>query len=264
MNSTPQTASDKIADYRWLVSPEAEKWLAEAHNSALDSGTKGLVRLTEQLRSKLPPGRVHLVLEQIELREKAREKFPNPGQMFFTPQGLEQATDAWIAAYKAARFQRGELVADLCCGIGGDAMALSGRGPVRAVDRDPATAILVAANLRDQSTAEVITSDVRESSLGNSAAWHIDPDRRPAGRRTTKVALHEPGPEVLARLLAACPDGAIKFSACRYLRRAVVGGGRIGMDQPRSPMQAISGLVRSTGANAWPAPGDGNSQQRRR
>ena len=44
-------------------------------------------------------------------------------------------------------------------------------------------------------------------------AWHIDPDRRPSGRRTTKVMLHEPPPDVLQRLLSLNPNGAIKLAS---------------------------------------------------
>ncbi len=44
------------------------------------------------------------------------------------------------------------------------------------------------------------------------SAWHIDPDRRPGGGRTTQVKLHDPGPDVLARLLEVCPHGAIKLA----------------------------------------------------
>jgi hypothetical protein len=220
MNSTTQTDGSLLADYRWLVGPEAENWLSEAQEAACNSGAESLVRLADRFRKQLSPGRVHLVLEQAELRHKAREKFPGALRMFFTPTGLEQATDHWVAAYKAARFLSGEPMADLCCGIGGDLLALAARGPVRAIDRNPATAILADANaqaLRDCGTAdiqstEVITSDVADVSLADVAAWHIDPDRRPFGRRTTKVSLHEPGPAVLARLLADCPHAAIKLA----------------------------------------------------
>lgn len=220
MNSTTQTAPVQTADLRWLVGPEAADWLSKAHEMLPGSGENDMVRVAECLRGKLPAGRVHLILQQAQLREKGREKFPHARRMFFTPQGLQQATDAWIAVYKAARFEGGELIADLCCGIGGDLLALAQRGPVEAVERDPATAIFAEANVQvagknsagDCGPVEVHTADVASVSLAEFAAWHIDPDRRPAGRRTTRVALHEPGPEVLARMLAACPQGAIKLA----------------------------------------------------
>jgi hypothetical protein len=44
------------------------------------------------------------------------------------------------------------------------------------------------------------------------AAWHIDPDRRPSGKRTTQVELYEPPLDVLESLLARNPHAAIKLA----------------------------------------------------
>ena len=153
--------------------------------------------------------------------------------MFFTRLALEQATDQWVAAYKAGRFPQGAPLADLCCGLGGDLLSLVRRGSVWAVDRNPVMTILAEANVaavRDsvthytatenrgdayaQSAVKFDAADVTEvaGSLADVTAWHIDPDRRPAGRRTTKLELHDPGPEILERLLTACPNAAIKLA----------------------------------------------------
>ena len=48
-------------------------------------------------------------------------------------------------------------------------------------------------------------------------AWYLDPDRTPSGRRTTRVITHDPPPEVIDRLLAACPNGAIKLAPAAEL-----------------------------------------------
>src|SRR5690606_14979650 len=42
--------------------------------------------------------------------------------------------------------------------------------------------------------------------------WHIDPDRRPGGKRTTHIELHEPSVETIEELLAANPNAAIKLA----------------------------------------------------
>ena len=55
--------------------------------------------------------------------------------MWFEPIGLEQATAEPVARHKARRFA-GELVVDLCCGIGGDALALAEHSRVLAVDAE--------------------------------------------------------------------------------------------------------------------------------
>ena len=68
--------------------------------------------------------------------------------MYFTPCGLEQATDEKVARYKAARFAGQGLIFDLCSGIGGDLLSLAGAGTVRGFDRDPISATLANANAR--------------------------------------------------------------------------------------------------------------------
>ena len=150
--------------------------------------------------------------------------------MFFTRKGLEQATDGEVAAHKAARFPAGR-VADLCCGIGGDAIALAQRSLTRsaskaerltrsvseeicAVDLDPIAAVLAAANLSacGCTGATVAALDAAAFPVGDYAAWHIDPDRRPAGRRTSRVELFSPALEVIERLLAQNGNAAIKLA----------------------------------------------------
>ena len=62
-----------------------------------------------RLRGTLSPAQTHLLLEQVELRRRATAKFTHAARMFFTRIGLEQATDEWVARYKAARFHRPRL-----------------------------------------------------------------------------------------------------------------------------------------------------------
>ncbi len=208
-------------DYRWLTTEAAAKWLELA--AASDEPT---LKLAERLRKELPAERVHLVLEQVDLRRRAAERFSLAGQMFFTAKGLEQATDEWVAAYKAEKFADGDrgVQADLCCGIGGDLLALTGRGPVVGVDRDPVAAAFTEANVaawraagRATDRVEFHTGEVGCFDARAMTAWHLDPDRRPAGRRTTRVVAHDPPPEVIERLLAACPNGAIKLAPAAEL-----------------------------------------------
>ncbi len=196
--------SDSFDDYRWLVGPHAAAWL-ELCSASADS----LVKQTSQLRRELSAERTHLVLEQIALRRRAREKFVQADEMFFTAVGLEQATDQWVAAYKATRFPTGKSVFDLCCGIGGDLGAIAERCTAKGVDRDPVSALFANVNAP---TASVIEADVSGVDVSAAAAWHIDPDRRPGGQRTTRVEDHEPGLDTLERLLAARQEGAIKLA----------------------------------------------------
>ena len=146
MSSHQVDLQPEAADYEWLVGPEGDRWLKTAELAAKEEGMS-LPRLAGKLRQDLPQTKAHLVLEQLELRRRGAEKFERAGSMFFSRLGLEQATDQWVAGYKAGRFAAGEPVADLCCGIGGDLLGLAQRGPVRAVDRNPIAVVLARANV---------------------------------------------------------------------------------------------------------------------
>src|SRR5262245_17193270 len=89
------------ADYQWLVGPDGGRWLETAKSAEQEE--KSLANLAARLRQDLPVSRVHLVLEQLDLRRRAREKFRAAEQMFFTRLALEQTTDQWVSAYKASR-----------------------------------------------------------------------------------------------------------------------------------------------------------------
>ncbi len=216
-------------DYRWLLSDAAAKWLA-----AVADCNEPTLKLAARLRKDLTAEQVHLVLEQAALQRQAGEKFTLAAQMFFTPKGLEQSTDEWVAAYKGERFASAATparsdndegwLADLCCGIGGDLLAIGCRGTAIGVERDPVAAMFAEANVtawqaagRSVNQVEMKCGDVAEIDARQFSAWHLDPDRRPAGRRTTKVVAHEPGPEVIERLLAESPNGAIKLAPAAVL-----------------------------------------------
>jgi hypothetical protein len=130
------------ADYDWLVGSDAQAWL---HRVASEPTITP--RLLQRLRRDLSVERARLVVEQVELRRRARDKFQLADQLFFTRRSLEQATDDVLARVKAHRFPAGTFVVDICCGIGGDLMALAERGPVRGVDRDAQVVALARANL---------------------------------------------------------------------------------------------------------------------
>ncbi len=207
----------KIDDYRWLVSEDAIGWLALCRDRLSTANQTGnaLVKLTSLLRKDLSAQRAHLVIEQIELRQRARDKFSRAGEMFFTRKGLEQATDEQLAAYKASRFFAGQPIADLCCGLGGDLLAFAGRGNARGIERDPVTALLATANAKVQGFSPqqcyVDVEDATSISLRGSA-WHCDPDRRKEGRRATRGELFDPPLEAIDRLLAQSNSAAVKLA----------------------------------------------------
>jgi hypothetical protein len=159
--------------------------------------------------------------------------------MFFTRTTLEQATDEQVANYKAARFAgraggisgRGATtVADLCCGIGGDLLGLArqaGSGPtpagIVAVDSSPIATHFAAANVRAVIPSADVRFDTREATeqtLGGITAWHLDPDRRARGRRTTSLEFCEPSVAVIERLLLCVQNAAIKLATATRVPRA--------------------------------------------
>ena len=197
-----------IDDYRWLVSEAATPWLARAAESAGPS-----VQWIERLRKDLSADRAALVVEQAELRRRARTKFSLADKMFFTAQGLEQATDERLADYKAGRFIPGAAVADLCCGIGGDLMALAKRGPGMGIDVDPKVVLLANANLSVAGgEGSARAGDATNFSVSQFSQWHCDPDRRASGRRTTRVEQFSPPLESFNRLFEEQPSAAFKLA----------------------------------------------------
>lgn len=195
------------ATCRWLVSDDGRGWLARAVAIA-----GSLVQRAAALRRDLAAERTAAVLEQLELRERARAKFLAADQLFFDRLCLEQATDDLIADYKARRFLSFGRIADLCCGIGGDLMALAEHHAATGVERDPAVATFASANLAALDRQGRVSVEEVSAERLDGDAWHIDPDRRPGGRRSVHIENHEPGPAVIEQLLARCPHGAIKLA----------------------------------------------------
>ena len=126
-----------LLDYQWLCSPEGREHLQAI--SCEDSTSPSVI---QRLRRQIGTERTRLVVEQLELRQRGQRKFTRANQMFFTARLLEQATDEQIAAYKAGRFPSSGLVADLCCGLGGDLLAFGRHGQAIGIDRNARSAQL--------------------------------------------------------------------------------------------------------------------------
>jgi hypothetical protein len=210
---TKSTACNELDDYGWLTGAEAADLTAQ-----IAASSEPIHRVLERLRRRVSPERARQVMELVDLRRRAAAKFGAAGRMFFTRTALEQATDEWVAAYKASRFPQSATVADLCCGIGGDLLGLTRQGPVVGVDSNPIVAHLAAANARsilspaDAARVEIRVDDVERFELADFAAWHIDPDRRPKGVRISSFHRSRPSRATVERLVAACPNAAIKLA----------------------------------------------------
>ncbi|GAB3915108.1 methyltransferase [Microlunatus endophyticus] len=142
----------------------------------------------ERMRRHYPPEVAAAALEQVVLRERARTKFADRAEnLFFTRDGLEQATRPSVAAHHAARLVAAGVrrVVDLGCGIGSDALAFAAAGlEVVAVEIDERTAQVARANLGDR--AEVITGDAEQIGpelVRTGDGVFLDPARRSSAGR---------------------------------------------------------------------------------
>jgi hypothetical protein len=63
-----------------------------------------------------------------------------------------------------------------------------------------------------ETAGRIMTGDATTVALDPAIPWHIDPDRRPAGQRTTEPELHDPPLAASERLIAAAPAAAIKLA----------------------------------------------------
>lgn len=167
------------------------------------------------LRKKWPADRVKLAIELTLARRKAADKFPDlPGIVADVP-GIEQASGADEAGHKARRFFEAGFtqIFDLCCGIGGDAMAMASIADLTAVDLSEERLWMTRHNVKLATGREckAIAADVTTLDL-RGVPFHLDPQRRDsAGRRAWKLEDYLPGPAFIADLLCRCPDGAIKL-----------------------------------------------------
>ncbi len=155
------------------------------------------ISIAARLRKTYPADLVIAAMQMHELRVRARAKFSRADELWFTRDGLEQATPERVAAHRASRFAGAREIVDLCCGIGGDLIALAAANPgaqLTAVDRDPLHLSMAEANARVAGCWERVTfveDDVRAVSIPPDAEVFIDPARR-AGQGRLATGASDP------------------------------------------------------------------------
>lgn len=163
-----------------LISPEGQALLAEV--GEIDSKAD-MVKVVSKLRGKGHSAElVATVLTQVKLRRRAKAKFGEFAEtMFFTEEGLEQASRLKVAAIHAGRFRNHGLkrIADLGCGIGAESLAIASLDmEVTAFEIDEVTAALATYNLASFENVKVEQADVTTINLANFDGLFIDPARR--------------------------------------------------------------------------------------
>ena len=186
-----------------------------------------LLRTLTELRTRHDPAVVAAAVTQARLRTRARAKFgADAARMFFTPDGVEQATRAVVAERHARRLVAAGVtsVLDLCCGVGGDLLAFARAGlAVHGVDRDPLAVAVALANAEALGVADLVTAecaDVTGVPLGGWSAAFADPSRRtgggPAGgggsRRVFNPNAFSPPFRFLVEVAAAVPATGAKLA----------------------------------------------------
>lgn len=172
------------SDQLWLLSPAADPHLEFARSELARNGN--LLKILERLRKSISPTQAAMTIELAQLRLRAQEKFPFAHQMFLTTRGLEQATSAQLAAYKAEQLPAGRRILDLCSGIGGDLAGFARLHESTGVDLDPLLCQYAQRNaeLAPGARARVLCQSALETSWEGYDLVHIDPDRRVNQRST--------------------------------------------------------------------------------
>jgi hypothetical protein len=204
-----------LEQLRFLQSDEGTALLAAIRE--FDPQPNSGLSVISRLRKAYPPEMVAAGMTIHRLRLRAREKFAQADRMWFTREGLEQATSEAVSRYRAARFAPHARIVELCCGIGGDSLALAqlpGIGSLAIVDRDPVHLAMAEANTRLYSPNVPLEShdaDVEDIDLCGAEAVFIDPARRDEqGRHATGKS--EPALEWCIGLADSVPAVAIKLA----------------------------------------------------
>lgn len=205
-----------------------ETWQHVAGNAALLERASGLatgdITGLARLRSDFGDEASAVALELVLARRKAAEKFGDAAETLIADvQGVEQASGQAVARYKAHRIRNalgtGACIVDLCCGIGGDTLALcEAELAVTAIDREPTRAWMARHNSGNR--ADAVCMDAADwsgtSSATGGCAIHLDPARRNegTGRRAWKLDDLQPAPAVIAGLIAHAGEAgaAVKLS----------------------------------------------------
>ena len=257
-----------ISDYDWLTGDEAAVLLIELAASELplhtavgrlrrhlspaaDAPRRGAGRATPPGGRQVFPRRPH-VLHAHRPRTSDRRT------------GRRLQSHAIRPASRSVSDGRMPHFADLCCGIGGDLLALAKQGTMIAVDRCPIAAHFAAANVRavvpsSDVQFRTIDADRHRISMTSPPGTSIPIAAPPAAaqRRSNAVSRTSPTSSDCLRQVAERrhQTRAGHQSACRVDRAL-----RTRMDQPRPRMPPTRRLARRPGRVPRPTPRNNPSQ----
>jgi SAM-dependent methyltransferase len=268
--------------FRWLLTADGQALLERAERIYQDQPDAQPMRVSAVLRKDAAPEHVAAVLTQVDLRHRAREKFGDHAErMYFTPEGLEQATRRRVAEHRATRLAlaRPSSVVDLGCGIGGDLVAFAGAGLTTAgVDADPVRVAVAEANLDALGLGGAVqVADATTLDLSPFGAVFADPARRTSRGRVFDVEGYSPPWSFVESVLTrpACvkvapgiphdvvPDGveAEWVSDEGEVKEAALWSPHLAAARRRATVIRASGLATLTDADAPAAPPVGDVER---
>ena len=182
--------------FRWLLSPPGQTLLARA-TELYDGPVADPIRVADLLRKDATAEHAAAAMTQVELRHRASPKFGDlAASMYFTRDGLEQATRLRVAEHRSARIAAAgpSSVLDLGCGIGGDLVAFARAGLTTAgIDQDPLRVAVASANLEALGLGGAVqVADGTTLDLSGFGVVFADPARRNAKGRVFDIDSYEP------------------------------------------------------------------------
>ncbi|MBF4769039.1 methyltransferase domain-containing protein [Nocardioides agariphilus] len=261
-----QTVAQSFA---WLLTDDGQAVLSRAVEASAEPGYDELA-LQGELRRGTRPERVALAITQAELRRRATGKFGElAARMYFTPDGLEQATRLSVSTHRASRLQAAvtQSVVDLGCGIGGDLVAFARAGITTAgVDLDPLRVAMARANLAALELGGAVQE--ADATAVDSSPFDVafaDPARRSGAGRSFRVEDWTPPWSFVESLLrrdacvkvapgiphAIVPAGveAEWVSDHGEVKEAALWSGRLATDARRATVIGDGGLATLTDAD---------------
>ncbi|HEX7740182.1 MAG TPA: methyltransferase domain-containing protein [Marmoricola sp.] len=255
-----------LASFEWLLSEPGQQLLervcSEEHPDPLAAGAS--------LRKEgYAAAHVAAAMTQAALRRRGAAKFgTSTARMYFTPEGLEQATRLPVSRHRAARIAlAATTLVDLGCGIGGDLIAAAEAGlTVVGVDLDPVRVAVARANLAALGLGGAVAEqDATTLDLTPFEVAFADPARRgPRGRTFDAGAWTPPWPFVESLLRrdscvkvapgiphSLIPDGveAEWVSDHGEVKEAALWSGRLATDARRATVIGDGGLATITAAD---------------